>query len=235
MTLNEVMKELETYGSEQTKKTYLNHGAKEPIFGVKVGDMKKIVKKIKKDHELSLQLFATENSDAMYLAGLVADENKISKHDLQNWAAKAPWYYISEYAVAWIAAESKFGWELALEWIKSEKENIASSGWATLSNIIIITANEALNKDTISVLLDHVKNPIHSAQNRVRYTMNGFVIAVGSSIPELTEKAQRTAKIIGKVDVFMGKTSCKVPLATSYIKKVIDAGKLGYKKKNARC
>ena len=49
MTFEEVMAELEAYGNEQTKKTFLNHGAAEPLFGVRVGDMKKILKHIKKD------------------------------------------------------------------------------------------------------------------------------------------------------------------------------------------
>jgi len=47
MTLHEVMRELEAMGNEQTKKIFLRHGAKEPFFGVKVGDLKKIVKKSK--------------------------------------------------------------------------------------------------------------------------------------------------------------------------------------------
>ena len=41
MTLSEVLKELESYGNDQTKKTWLKHGAAEPLFGVKVGDLKK--------------------------------------------------------------------------------------------------------------------------------------------------------------------------------------------------
>ena len=89
MTKEDVLKELESMGNENTKRTLMKHGAKEPFFGVKVGDMKKIVKKIKKDHELSLQLFDTGNSDAMYFAGLIADENKISKKDLESWVKKA--------------------------------------------------------------------------------------------------------------------------------------------------
>ena len=79
MTLQEVMTELEAYGNPQTKKTLIPHGAKEPFFGVKVADLKKILKKTKKNHDLSLELYATGNSDAMYLAGLMADEKKISK------------------------------------------------------------------------------------------------------------------------------------------------------------
>ena len=91
MTLEEVMAELEGYGNPQTKNTFIKHGVREPYFGVKVQDMKKIVKKVKKNHQLSLELFATGNSDAMYLAGLIADENKITKNDLNRWAREAYW------------------------------------------------------------------------------------------------------------------------------------------------
>ncbi len=89
LSLKEVLSLLEEYGNEQTKKTLINHGAKEPFFGVKVADLKKILKKTKKNHELSLELFETGNSDAMYLAGLMADENQISKDQLQGWVKKA--------------------------------------------------------------------------------------------------------------------------------------------------
>ena len=134
MDLKEVMKELEFYGNEQTKKTHMNHGGKEPIFGVKVGDLKKILKKTRKNHELSLALYDTGNSDAMYLAGLMADEKQITKAQLNKWVENAYWSFLSEYAVAWVAAETNFGFELGLEWIRSEKETIASAGWSTLSN-----------------------------------------------------------------------------------------------------
>jgi hypothetical protein len=38
----------------------------------------------------------------------------------------------------------------------------------------------------------------------VRYDMNHFVICAGSHIPELSDKARRVAKSIGKVSVDMG-------------------------------
>lgn len=48
LTVDEVMSKLEEMGTEQTKHTFLRHGAVEPLFGVKVGDMKKLVKDVKK-------------------------------------------------------------------------------------------------------------------------------------------------------------------------------------------
>lgn len=235
MTTKEILKELEGYGNEGTKKIFLKHGAREPFYGVKVQDLKKIQKRVKKHHELSLELYATGNSDAMYLAGLIADETEISKSDLNKWVDEAYWYMISEYTVPWIAAESNYGYELGLDWIDSDEGRTASAGWATLANYAAIKPDNELNIEVYNELLVRVEKNIHKAQNRVRFTMNGFVIAIGSHIVELTEKASSVAKNIGKVNVDMSGTACKVPLAIDYIKKVIDRGSLGKKRKTARC
>ena len=235
MQFQEIMQQLEQFGNETTKRIYKNHGAKEPLFGVKVGDLKKIVKKFKKNHELSLQLYDTGNSDAMYLAGLIADEMQITKNDLQKWVKKAYWYMLSEYTVAGVAAESSHGLELAREWIKSDKENIASAGWATYSGLLAITNDHDLDLKEIERLLDHIKENIHQAENRVRYTINNFVISVGTYIPSLNDKAVEIAKSIGKVSVDMGGTACKVPFAPEYIEKVVAKGYIGKKRKAVRC
>ncbi|CAA6829001.1 MAG: FIG00762573: hypothetical protein [uncultured Aureispira sp.] len=235
MTKKEVLEQLEAFGDERTKNTFLKHGAKEPLFGVKVGDLKKILKKTKKNHALSLELYATGNSDAMYLAGLMADEKQITASDLEDWVGKAYWYYLSEFTVPWLAAETDFGFDLAQKWMESKEEGIASAGWATCSNFASIRPDAALDIETYSQLLDRVAREIDQAQNRVRYTMNGFVIAVGSYIPALTKKAQEIAAQIGKVSVEMGGTSCKVPLASAYIQKVMDKDRIGKKRKQARC
>jgi hypothetical protein len=235
MTRDEVMLELSKFGNEQTKKVLIRHGAREPFYGVKVGDLQTLVKKIKTDHNLALELYRTGNSDAMYLAGLIADENLVTKDELQEWVKGAYWYMLSEYTVPWLAAESRYGWELAMEWIGSSKELIASAGWSTLSSLVSLRPDEELDQVRLSELLDHVAGHIHASQNRIRYTMNGFVIAVGSYVSGLTAKANEVAAAIGKVSVDMGGTACKVPLATTYIKKMEDKGYIGKKRKSARC
>lgn len=94
MTLDETMKLLASKGTDQKRKTYKRHGAPEPMFGVKIGDLKPIVKLIKGDQALALQLYATGNSDAMYLAGLVADgstsyNNTMLCSSCVNWPGNA--------------------------------------------------------------------------------------------------------------------------------------------------
>lgn len=136
MTYEEMMQKLEELGSDQTKRIFLNHGVKEPYFGVKIGDLKKLVKYVKKDQELALQLYHSGNHDAMYLAGLSVNPKLMAKEDLQEWAKKAYWYMVAEYTVAQIAAESEYALELANEWMSSEQEMIAVVGWSTYANLM---------------------------------------------------------------------------------------------------
>ena len=60
---------------------------------MKIADLKVIQKKIKKDYELSLALYDTGNSDAMYLAGLIADPDRMTKADLKKWVKGAYWQH----------------------------------------------------------------------------------------------------------------------------------------------
>jgi len=235
MSLEEVMAELVERANENNKRVLMRHGAKEPFYGVKVSDLKRIQKRVKKDHELALELYETGNSDAMYLAGLIADENRMTKRVLRKWVKEAYWYMLSEYTVAWITAESCYGFDLGNEWIEDENEMIAAAGWSTLANLVAIKLDKELDLKAYEKLLKRVEKEISKAPNRVRYTMNGFVIAVGSYIISLTDKAKAVAKKIGQVEVNMGETACRVPLATEYIEKVESVKRIGKKKKMARC
>ena len=235
MNYEEMIQKLEELGSEQTKQIFMNHGVKEPYFGVKIGDLKKLVKYVKKDHELALQLFNSGNHDAMYLAGLSVNPKLISKETLQDWAKKAYWYMVAEYTVAGVAAESDYALELTREWMQSEDEMVSVCGWSTYSNYLSITPDEKLDIAEIRALLNQVKHTIHEERNRVRYVMNGFVMSVGSYVTELNDEAKQVAEHIGKVQVDVGKTACKVPLATEYIKKVEVKDRVGIKRKTCIC
>ncbi|MBN9122058.1 MAG: DNA alkylation repair protein [Planctomycetes bacterium] len=235
MTANDVLADLKKLGSEQTKKTLLRHGAKEPLFGVKVADLKTLQKKLKTNHALALELYDSGNSDAMYLAGLIAAPAAFTKTDLRKWAKGAYWHLLSGSVVPWVASESRFGRELALEWIDSKGEQIANAGWSTYSFLVAIKPDADLDLAEIEHLLGRAKDEIGGAPNRVRYAMNGFVISVGSYVAPLLAKAKGIAKALGAVEVDTGDTSCNVPNACEYIAKVEKMGRVGKKRKRAAC
>jgi len=235
MTLDAVMKELAAKGSESIKRTYLRHGAPEPLFGVKIGDLKPIQKKLKGQQDIALDLYATKNSDAMYLAGLVADGAKMTRKQLEQWASGATWHLPAGCVVPWVASEHPEGFDIASKWIDSPKPLVAVAGWATLAAIVTITPDDGLPIKQVSTLIDRCVKEIKSAPNRVKYTMNNFIICCGTYVAPLADKAMEAAKKIGAVEVDMGDTDCQVPLAESYIIKSRRGAPVAPKRKTTRC
>lgn len=235
MTVSKIMTELKKLGTAQNRKVFGRHGAPENLFGVSVANLKAISKKIKGDQQLACQLYETGNSDAMYLAGIVADGKQMTRKQLNDWANQASWHMLSEYTVPGVAHENPNAPSLALKWIKSKKEGVASAGWNTYAGILATTPDDELDLNEINGLLKEIEKNIDKAQDRVRYTMNGFVISVGTYVKPLLKQAKATAKNIGKVEVDMGDTSCRVPLATECIAKIEDKGRVGKKRKTIKC
>jgi 3-methyladenine DNA glycosylase AlkD len=232
-----VMDELKARGNEKTRVIYARHGMDaRRVLGVSVADLKGIAKTIKGQQALALELYATGIMDAMYLAGMVASGAKMTRAQLTNWVKGAVGLQmISEYTVPWVTVENAEGRALALEWMDARQEAIAASGWCTYSGLVAVTPDERLDLGEIEELLGKIVEQIGSAPNRVRYTMNNFVIAAGTYVKPLLKQAKATAKKLGDVSVDVGETACKVPVATAYIEKVEGMGRVGLKKKTIRC
>jgi 3-methyladenine DNA glycosylase AlkD len=235
MGAKEILAELKSMGSPSVKKVLLNHGIREPFYGVKIGDMKKIVKRIKKDYQLALDLYDTGNYDAMYLAGLIADDARMTRKDLTKWASQAYCAPLAGATVSSVAAGSPHGYALALEWIESKKELVAAAGWMTLAALVSVKPDADLQPAKLKELLQRVEKTIHQAPDRVRYSMNSFVIATGSYVSGLTESAIAIGERTGPLTVDMGDTDCSVPFAPDYIRKVQQRGSIGKKRKSAKC
>jgi 3-methyladenine DNA glycosylase AlkD len=235
MTANDILDEIRPLGTEGYKKVMRNHGVPEPFFGVKISDLKKIQSRVKKDYRLALDLYDTGIYDAMYLAGLIADDMKMTKKDLRHWIENAHCPALCEYTVPWVAAGGQHGLELAREWIESENEGVAVAGWKTLCGLVAIKDDADLDMAELEQLLHRVRKTIHQAPNLVRHSMNSFVIAVGTYVRELTDLAIQTASEIGTVDVDMGPTACQVPDAVEFIRRVQKRGTIGKKRRTVKC
>lgn len=236
MTAQQILKEMKPLGRESYKKLmFKNYGVQEPCFGVPISELKKFQKRIKKDYQLALDLYDTGNYDAMYLAGLIADDSRMTKKDLQRWVEKAYAGSLPGSTVPWVAAGSPHGHEIALAWIESPQPLIASAGWATLSNLVALKQDTELDLAELKRLLQRVQKTIHTSPDLVRYQMNMFVIAVGGYVQPLTDLALQVAGKIGTVTADLGNNDCQVLSATDYIQKMQKQGAIGKKRKTVKC
>jgi len=236
MSLVEIMGELEKLGTAQTRKTFRTHGAPTNCYGVKIGDLKKyLLKKVKDHHELCLELFATGNSDAQYLAGLAIDSKKMTKVEITSWLRQSSWSAIDETIVAGVAAESPFALELAREWLAMSDSKSQNVGWLTFGKYLSIQSDDQIAQVEIEQLLQRLKKEIHTAPNEIRYSMNQFIIYVGSYYTNLTDIALETAAEIKEIEITLATRGCRLPNPATKIQKLKDHNRLGIKRKQIIC
>ena len=77
MTVKELLVQLKALGTEKMREHNSKYGAGDNQFGVKMGDIRALAKKIKLNHGLALDLWETGNVDARLLAILIIDPRKL--------------------------------------------------------------------------------------------------------------------------------------------------------------
>lgn len=215
MTKKEALEELEKAGTEQNRNVYPRHGVRSKMFGVSFANLYRIQKTINVDHRLAQELWTTGIFEARLLATMIADPYAANNALLDAWAADLDNYVLTDSFAAYVARTSlarKKG-----RWRRSRDEWIASVGWILVANAAM--ADDDTPDDEFERHLDTIEKKIHSARDRVRYTMNNALIAIGVRNDALHAKAVEAARRIGKVDVDHGETSCKTPDAIAYMEK----------------
>ncbi|TLS51923.1 DNA alkylation repair protein [Paenibacillus antri] len=235
MNVEEVMQELEALGKERLKKMYLSNGAREPLFGVATGAMKPMAKKIKIDQALAERLYATGNYDAMYFAGVIADPKAMTEADFDRWMDGAYFYMLSDYVVAVTLAEADIAQAVADQWIASGEELRMSAGWSCYCWLLGSRPDREFSESKLAGMLDEVERTIHDAPERAKSAMNNFLYTAALSYLPLHDKAVATAEAVGPVEMKRGKKDVKTLNAAESIRKAVEKGSLGFKRKYVRC
>jgi 3-methyladenine DNA glycosylase AlkD len=216
MVADNVLSELDSLGSEQTRKTYRRHGAGDNVYGVSYANFKVLAKRIKTDHDLAMRLWASGNYDARILATMVADPRAMTEEQIESWAGDLDCYALTG-ALAGLVAKTPYARSIMEKWAQSDEEWRGSAGWQLLG--ALAEHDDTLPDDFFERYLETIERDIHTRKNRVRYSMNSALIAIGVRNPALQERAIVAARKVGTVDVDHGDTSCRTPAAEAYILK----------------
>lgn len=217
MKIGQVLAKLKSLGSAQTRKTYVRHGLVGPMFGVKFGDLNKLTRSLKGDHELALELWESGNFDARILATMIADTEQITMKTLQAWMRDVQDIGLSN-ALSNVAQRSRAAATLMRKWMMARHELVAATAWMMLAGIAR-ERPEILTKVEYRKHLKTIEAKVHGERNRVKYSMNAALIGIGSYVME--KEAVAIAKRLGEIDVDHGDTSCQTPSAAGYIRKSV--------------
>ncbi len=213
MTLNEALKQLNALGDVKVRAYNAKGGAGDSQFGVALGDIRTVAKKIKTDHALAMSLWDTGNLDAQFLATLVIDPKKISAKDMDRMVRSISYVRVADWLNSYVVSKHPDKEALREKWMTAKNRWAARSGWH-LTGERVAKNPEGID---LSGLLDRIESELADAPPEVQWTMNTTLANIGIHVPKLRKQAIAIGEKIGLYSDWPVSKGCTPPYAPIWI------------------
>jgi 3-methyladenine DNA glycosylase AlkD len=217
MNVQQALSELEALGDESMREYNAKAGAGDRQFGVKLGDIRKVAKKVKKDHALALALWKTGNSDAQFLATLVIDVKKLSAEELDAMVRSITWDRVADWLNSYVVKEHAEKETLRERWMKSKDPWSLRAGWKLTAERI---AKRPEGLDLVK-LLDRIEKEMGKAAPAAQWEMNFALLALGIHHASLRERAIAVGEKLGVYRDYPVSKGCTSPFAPIAIREMV--------------
>ena len=217
ITLKEVVAQLKSLGDEKVRALHRKAGAADNVFGVKMGDIRKIAAKIKTDHKLALGLWETGNIDAMLLAILVMKPKELTSEQLDRMVRSVRIAWVADWLSSYIIKEHPDKEALREMWMKDRDPWAARAGWSLTAGRIA-ESPEGLD---IPALLDRIERELAKADPAEQWTMNNCLAGIGVHHPKHRKRALAIGEELGVYRDYPVSKGCTSPFAPIWINEMV--------------
>lgn len=217
MNVKEALAQLKALGNETVRKRNAKSGAGKDQYGVQMGDIRKLAKKIKADHELGLALWETENLDARLLAVLLITPKKLSSTELERMVKSATFSWLADWLNSYVVKQHPDKEALRVKWMKAKDPMAARAGW-NLTAERVVTNPDGLD---LSALLDRIESEMGKAPPAAQWTMNVCLYQIGIHSPKHRKRAIDIGESLGIYRDYPVSKGCTSPFAPIAIAEMV--------------
>lgn len=169
---------------------------------------------------LCKELYESKYYEARIIAFLSIDPNDLSDEEFLSWTMCDQSSSLTENYVVEMAIKHDNAHQYTMDFMNSNNPVLESLAYNLYAKAIKKGLFEQ-NIVELNKIIAHIENRLQISSNRVKYTMNNFLIAVACYVKKLRKNVYETHRVIGKFTVDMGKTACKIPDVIKFTKKYI--------------
>ncbi len=217
MTVTEILTKLEALGDPKVRAQNIKRGAPENQFGVKMGDIRTVAKKIKPDNELAKALWATDNVEARFVATLIINPQTLSIPELEDMVKTERFAYVIDWLYSYVIKEYADKEQLRQRWLHADDVMEARLGWSLTSGRI---AREPAGID-IPAILDRIESEMPTAPPEVQWTMNSALANIGINHPAYRQRALDIGERMGIYRDYPVSKGCTSPFAPIWINEMV--------------
>ncbi len=218
MTLKEALKQLEALGDAKVRAQNAKSGAGDNQFGVRLGDIRLLAKKIRTNHPLALSLWETGNIDAQFLALLLIEPKKLSAQELDRMVRSLTFVRVADWLLAYVVRQHPDKETLRHDWMAADDRWAARAGW-DLTGERIAKSPDGLD---FPALLARIESELAGAAPEVQWTMNTTLATIGIHHPKHRKRAIAIGEKIGLYRDWPVSKGCTPPFAPIWIKFMIN-------------
>ncbi|MFO0876256.1 MAG: DNA alkylation repair protein [Gemmataceae bacterium] len=218
MTLDAVLKQLESLGNAKVRAQNAKHGAGDNQFGVSLGEIRTVAKKIRANQALALDLWETGNVDAQFLAALMIDPKKLSVEQMQHLVRSIAFVRVADWLNSYVVSKHPAKETLRTEWMQSDDRWAARSGWH-LTAERVVKQPDGLD---LPGLLDRIEKEMGGAAPEVQWTMNNTLAAIGIQVPALRERAIAIGEKLGLYRDWPVSKGCTPPFVPIWVRAMVN-------------
>jgi 3-methyladenine DNA glycosylase AlkD len=198
-TLDEVLNKL----NEKAKSDQLEGMARFGIvgdqrMGVSVPDMRRIAKDIGKNHQLALKLWDTGIPEAMIVAGMVAEPDKLTEEQMEDWVVDINSWDICDQVCMNLFEKSPYAEQKIFEWSAREEEFVKRTAYALIA--CLAWHDKDASDQAFTKYFPVIKNGSTDDRNFVKKAVNWALRNIGKRNIELNQAAIQVAREIQAVD-----------------------------------
>jgi 3-methyladenine DNA glycosylase AlkD len=218
MTLNEALKQLKTLGSAKVRAQNSKSGAGDNQFGVSLGDIRVLAKKIRTDHALALSLWDSGNVDAQFLATLLAQPGKLSVKEMDRMVRSITFVRVADWLNAYVVRQHPDKEALRRKWMAADDRWAARAGW-DLTAERVAKSPDGLD---LPALLVRIESQMAVAAPEVQWTMNSTLAAIGIHFPKHRKRAIAIGEKLGIYRDYPVSKGCTSPFAPIWINAMVS-------------
>ncbi|MEX0685480.1 MAG: DNA alkylation repair protein [Balneolales bacterium] len=216
-----ILEKLKSLSNEKMLAHNSKNGAGDNQYGVKLGDIRKISKEIKKNHELALELWKTKIIDAQLLSTLIINPKALSAYELDRMVKSIGFVQVADWFNAYVLKNHPRKESLRKKWLEDNNVWAARSGWSLTAGKIARDPDE-LN---LNGILDRIESEMENAAPEVQWTMNTALAQIGIIYPEHRKRALDIGERLGLYRDYPVSKGCTSPFAPIWINEMVSRQK----------
>ena len=167
-------------------------------MGVSVPDMRKIAKGVGKDHQLALELWDTGIPEAMIVAGMVAEPDKLTEAQMEDWVVDINSWDICDQVCMHLFEKTPLAEKKIYEWSRREEEFVKRTAYALIA--CLAWHDKAAGDEDFIKYFPVIKQGSTDDRNYVKKAVNWALRNIGKRNLALNRAAVEIAREIGDLD-----------------------------------